>query len=344
MVLTQSCDLVRRKRGECRARYITISAVRPLQIVLDRRIQSLQGELERAAQVCRTSAQAEIRHLLERLYNNNDDEYFYLHRSAEHGLSEDSCSFIRLSAPLTSCDNYDMLCDARFLGLRDVFSARLGWQIGNIFSRVATDDFVPTAVDEKDFRSMIRQKLEEAYTWRDDRQLLLAKKAFTTSRHFQCSMPGTEGQLIEYIDSFEVKDEKEEIADTISEILSQKRVLDDRALSKKVLDLVRRKMSEKDSLAEDNILQVLKDGLSERPLLDNDAVASLVCGRIREVAASTDLPQAEDLLEGLEDEVRSLCFLDNDQLATRICNLVKNDPKFTRILKSLRNPSKGKPV
>jgi hypothetical protein len=43
MVLTQSCDLVRRNDGTCKAPYITIVSVRLIDDVLNRQIQTLKS-------------------------------------------------------------------------------------------------------------------------------------------------------------------------------------------------------------------------------------------------------------------------------------------------------------
>jgi hypothetical protein len=50
LVLTQSCDLVRRKMSAgqvCKSLYITLAAVRPLATVLDREVEMLQDEFEK---------------------------------------------------------------------------------------------------------------------------------------------------------------------------------------------------------------------------------------------------------------------------------------------------------
>lgn len=47
IVLTQSCDLVRRKGKTPNSRYITIAAVRPLDLVIRREVERYQDELEK---------------------------------------------------------------------------------------------------------------------------------------------------------------------------------------------------------------------------------------------------------------------------------------------------------
>lgn len=45
IVLTQSCDLVRRNNTDCKARYISLAPVRKLRIVLDRYIEGIVYKL-----------------------------------------------------------------------------------------------------------------------------------------------------------------------------------------------------------------------------------------------------------------------------------------------------------
>jgi hypothetical protein len=48
IVLTQSCDLVIRAGGRCKAPYITIAAVRPVSTILGRQIESLKTSAVKA--------------------------------------------------------------------------------------------------------------------------------------------------------------------------------------------------------------------------------------------------------------------------------------------------------
>ena len=52
LVITQSCDLVKRGGKDCKSRYITLAAVRPLTLVLEREIRTLQDDFMFAANVC----------------------------------------------------------------------------------------------------------------------------------------------------------------------------------------------------------------------------------------------------------------------------------------------------
>ena len=88
-VLTQSCDLVPREGGACRARYISLSPVRPLRAVLRR---ELEGKLENVGPGNKPFAPQRVlntlEQFLERLFNNNEPPFFYY--EANHGAGVQS--------------------------------------------------------------------------------------------------------------------------------------------------------------------------------------------------------------------------------------------------------------
>ena len=54
LVLSQSCDLVRREGRPCNANYISLAAVRLFDVVIKREVQSIQKEeFEKKAGICR---------------------------------------------------------------------------------------------------------------------------------------------------------------------------------------------------------------------------------------------------------------------------------------------------
>jgi hypothetical protein len=146
MVLTQSCDLVKR-RGQFKAPYITIAAVRPLKSSLDSFLEGLSKKIERSDFTYRpVSAVDRAKQLIERHINNTEDDFFFLPQSGHPGLPEDLVVFLRLSIALRK-EHYDALAEAKIAELDDVFQAKLGWLKGNIYSRVATPDIEDRGLD-----------------------------------------------------------------------------------------------------------------------------------------------------------------------------------------------------
>ncbi len=147
LVLTQSCDLERRSSKACKAPYITLAAVRPIELLLEREIKQYQIQHDLAkGKIIDRSYYAKLQSFTEKLLNNNATEYFYLHEDAGMGFSESCVAFLRLSIAIKSKDHYETCLNAKILELDDTFKAKLGWLVGNIYSRVGTHDWVPTVV------------------------------------------------------------------------------------------------------------------------------------------------------------------------------------------------------
>jgi hypothetical protein len=166
IVLTQSCDLVRRG-GICKARYISLAAVRPLSLVFQRELEKAQRDpLERKGRFCDAAKKPQIKQFLERLFNNNEPEYFYLHDDPTTEVkNEPYCAFLKLSIAIKSDNHYDSCLDAKVLQLQEAFRHKLGWLVGNMYSRVDTEDWVPKAHTREEFDSMIDQVLEGTCIW-----------------------------------------------------------------------------------------------------------------------------------------------------------------------------------
>ncbi|MER3422422.1 MAG: hypothetical protein C4293_03515 [Nitrospiraceae bacterium] len=175
IVLTQSCDLVRRKNQPCKARYITLAAVRPLDVVIQREIEKHQDPFHGAGMLCSIKFRWDLKKFLERLLNN-EPEYFYLQPEPVLGFADPHCAFLRLSIPIKAAPHYDPCFRARILSLTDVFQAKLGRLVGNMYSRVGTEEWVPTVERERDFEERIFEMLDRACKWVDEKRLAKAKE------------------------------------------------------------------------------------------------------------------------------------------------------------------------
>lgn len=142
MVLSQSCDLVRRNGKECKTPYITLAAVRSYgsfmrkMLVSGKYVEEVNGLLlmdekkwERAYQ------------LTERVYNNTEPDYFFLFKEDALNFPESMVVYLKLSIALKSSEHYDKCLKAKRIELSDEFKAKLGWLIGNMYSRVGTADW-----------------------------------------------------------------------------------------------------------------------------------------------------------------------------------------------------------
>ncbi|MEX5219607.1 MAG: hypothetical protein NW701_17390 [Nitrospira sp.] len=213
LVLTQSCDLVRRK-DKCKARYVTIAAVRPLDLVIRREIEKVQDGFEQAGMVCSISLKSKITQFVGRLLNNNEPEFFYLNSEPSLGLPYPHCAFLRLSVSLKS-SHYATCLNSRLLSLKEVFQAKLGWLVGNMYSRVGTEDWVPTVVSEDGFKEKIDSILDSTCQWVEEKKLKLAKSSASADL---ISM----GQqaIRDHIAATKLPNSTELVADTVIKVLA----------------------------------------------------------------------------------------------------------------------------
>ncbi len=139
-VLTQSCDLVRRDGKSPRTAYIAIAAARTLEETLVREAAKAQEPWQREAKVIGGKTRTSLLMFLQRLLDNNEPGHFYLHVDQELGIHRPCCVVLALSVTVR-VQHYETLLDAKVAQLKDTFQAKLGWLIGNMYSRVGTTEW-----------------------------------------------------------------------------------------------------------------------------------------------------------------------------------------------------------
>lgn len=157
VVLTQTCDLVRRDGQPCRSRYINLAVVRPLRIVIDTFLEKYCTKLYDA--IYASESKTKARMFLARLFNQNEqlEGLFYLHQDADVGILEPAVALLQVSIAVRSRDHYATVAAARTGRLNREFQNRLGWLVGYLFSRVPTQDW-----PENQLRKMVDATLKDA--------------------------------------------------------------------------------------------------------------------------------------------------------------------------------------
>lgn len=163
VILTQSCDLVKR-RNQFNAPFITIAAAKPFKKTIQDFFDVNSKPVEGAEFSYHSgSLIGRARQLVERHLNNTEPEFFFLPSSGHPNIPEDLVVFLRLTIALRK-DHYDALAQAKVAELADVFQAKLGWLKGNIYSRVATPD-----IEERDVNAQaIKKDFYNRYVPKDD--------------------------------------------------------------------------------------------------------------------------------------------------------------------------------
>jgi hypothetical protein len=166
-VVTQSCDLVRREGGVCSSRYISLVPVRPLHVVLQMEFGHLLKQVEGAEiPIGSDDTKTVVGSFMERLFKNNETRYFFLRSQPDRKIAEDMCAILRLPVSIKA-EHYQRCMDARFLALDSMFQAKLGWLLGQQFSRIGTQDWSETELDAR-----VEETLRGLAFWcRDDTAL-----------------------------------------------------------------------------------------------------------------------------------------------------------------------------
>jgi len=184
LVLTQSCDLVRRDGRSPRTLYINLAAIRPLDDVLPRYLdvvcEAVQIGRRTVEGLYINSTKYKAEQFIQRLMNQNEKELglFYLHPDDTIGIAVPSVALLQVSIALRAQEHYPILEAARRGRLAPVFQSRLGWLAGNLFSRVATREW-----RRSDMRALGQQLLDGEHEapsrprWVADSYVQAAKKA-----------------------------------------------------------------------------------------------------------------------------------------------------------------------
>jgi hypothetical protein len=238
MVLTQSCDLVRRGKKP-KARYISIAAARPLSVLVDRFIEKhkLEG-IDLPIPVCSKNREKLVRESLERLLHNTESGYFFLRNGSHPNITKDLCVFLPLSVALRA-DHYDACLSAKAAQLADVFQARVGWLTGNIYSRVGTPDLDEHEEDAKQYKQDFFDEVLFAHSlWVSSTQLESLKKAITRVQQGKEDAPISRDEARRL--ALEVPTEQELIAERVVLRLSNERLMEaDEARKQQAMNLLK---------------------------------------------------------------------------------------------------------
>lgn len=149
-VLTQSCDLVRRDGASCKSRYISLAAVRSVDVVIQRAIEKYERKIVFQDKLyCSEQHKSQLKDVINKLLNNNDTNHFFLKADPEAGIALDSCTLLHLSISIQADLHFETCLAAKLVELKENFRAKLGWLVGNLYSRVGTEDYVPSAIPDK---------------------------------------------------------------------------------------------------------------------------------------------------------------------------------------------------
>lgn len=181
MVLTQSCDLVRRNSKPCKTPYITLAAVRCFSEFFEKLLVSKKyAENHSGFLLMESKQRSGASQLLERIYNNTEPDYFFLYKEEMLDFPESMIASLKVSIALKSELHYDACLKAKRLELSDEFKAKLGWLVGNIYSRVGTTDW-ESFLSSSQRKQMLAEELQSHCIIGTKSQIAILKKELTSN-------------------------------------------------------------------------------------------------------------------------------------------------------------------
>lgn len=215
MVLSQSCDLVRRNGKSCKTPYITLAAVRSYSDFLEKML--LKGKYaEKVDELLLMDEKNRDRayQLVERVYNNTEPEYFFLYKEEALEFPESMVAYLKVSIALKSNEHYDKCLKAKKIELTDEFKAKLGWLVGNMYSRVGTADWGGVMSDQSR-KDMLNNDLNSTCIIGNKEQLKMLKKEFLEQKEFSFNHE----EAIEFISNIALKTKYDKVMDIIEEVI-----------------------------------------------------------------------------------------------------------------------------
>ncbi|MCX7014344.1 MAG: hypothetical protein NTW86_17635 [Candidatus Sumerlaeota bacterium] len=221
LVLTQSCDLVRRGKNTPSSRYLSLAAVRPVEDAIKLEAAKYQETWQEETGVISTEHFDRMRMFVERLLDNNEPGYFYLHEDQSIGLDSSNCAFLALTITLET-DHYDLCLSAKIGQLKQVFQSKLGWLIGNMYSRVGTDEWnqhYPNPNVQRQASGMLRETME----WISKEQVREAQREW---RRESRGEPASSMEYLQFVRDTTATKPSEQFRKRLREILENTQVLE----------------------------------------------------------------------------------------------------------------------
>jgi hypothetical protein len=301
MVLTQTCDLVRRPKPK--SRYINLAAVRAIEDVLRLEAAKSQDQWQKETRCISGKLKGGLMLFLARLLNNNEPEYFYLHEDQTLGLTGNNCAFLAVSVPLR-VEHYECCLQAKTSELKEPFQAKLGWLIGNLFSRVGTAEW-DAEVPDKKLSAAAKEIVDATFITVDDQQISQGLKTLRQQEGFR-GMSAKD--VLEYVRSVKIVKKSKRFQDRAVEVLRGSNLIDliqgrviqavigDESLRHGIAAIVQKPEGDQEGEVSDRVVSLFGDRL--RKLLERKSFPDRESLYRKLVASITNDPQVSAILAG----------------------------------------------
>lgn len=223
LVLTQSCDLLRRNGNPPATNYINIAVIRPLRDVMSTLLSHVCDPVKIDKSVVAGTFIGETRYkgeqLIQRIINQNEQKLglFYLYPDADVGIAEHSVALLKVNITFKT-SHYSNLINARYGRLKPQFRSKLGWLTGNLFARVATQDW-----GGKKKRELVDEIMNLESTSSTPLEWIPHKKFKKAKEQIRTTNTMTREELVEKINAVEIESSLEKACKMISSVIEDVR-------------------------------------------------------------------------------------------------------------------------
>lgn len=222
VVLTQSCDLVRRHNKSCSATHISLAVVRKLNSILHTLLENC------CEKVCEETYTKESKQkaieLFQRVMNQNEQALglFYLHTDSDVKISAPSVALLRVTISLRA-EHYSILQESRSGRISDDYVPKLGWLVGNLYSRVGTADWVEQG-DKETLENIIDEQLSGPKRESSLGQPLWIEKSWVdAAKAANLQIENLKkADVIKALSPYKPKEKKEKLIEAITDVLKDK--------------------------------------------------------------------------------------------------------------------------
>jgi hypothetical protein len=275
------------RRPTPKSRYINLAAVRPVEYALHIEASKHQQDWQRATRSISGRIKNKLLEFLGRLLNNNEPGYFYLHEDQGLGLAGNNCAFLALSVPLRVA-HYDRCLDAKLAELTEPFQAKLGWLVGDMFSRVGTaewDDEIP----DKSLGAATGEILDKTLVTIDDNRIREAMRTLRKEGGFD-EMSAED--VLQYVRSVKIVKKSTQFRQKAVEVLRGSNLIN--LIQGRVIQAV----TGDESLRHD-VAAIVAEAEGDQEGQVSDRLVSLFGDRLRNLLGRERFPDSEGLYRNL---------------------------------------------
>lgn len=144
IILTQSCDLVKRSDfgNGCKAQLLHMGFLSSFDEYFADNLRKYceKGLFDGRVSIIEQGKSQKLKNHLERLFNNNSSDHFLIPEDVGQGLSNHHVVDLRDQC-LISSNYYDNLLMNKQCELEEIYRAKLGYMVSQLFSRIGTRDW-----------------------------------------------------------------------------------------------------------------------------------------------------------------------------------------------------------